>query len=165
MRGALLGVGALGLAACEPRTALEGVELESATLTDLGVFYAGVLVGVEVGEARLDVLTADGDELEVPVTLSGPRLGLVVELAFGVGIMDFELMPDIDVRDDDDVFQGEDCFGTYTGTEYAFSLLAGVHVAVLTNEAGTALPLGTATIGAAGGLDWVSVTMEPKVEP
>ena len=163
MRRVVCGVAAFGLGACEPRTGLEGVELESAAVTDFGAFYFGVVLGVEVAEATLVAETTEGDTLEVPITMSGPRLGVVVELAYGMGVGEFPLLHDV-ADDGEGVFLGEDCFGSYQGFEASAGVIGGLHYTMLSNEAGTVMPILSVPIGAAGGFNWVSVVVEPKLD-
>lgn len=146
------------LLACAPEGTLGDVDVTAATLADVTLFHAGAVLGVETGGATLEVQTADGDALEVPVTLSGPRLGLMVDAAFGWGMVDLPLVW-FDGTGVGGTVPGSDLLGTYGGLEYSAAAGVGVHYGSLTNEAGVWMALNTLEVGAAGSVNYVWLTV------
>jgi hypothetical protein len=142
------------LAGCTSGDLLADVDVTDATLGDVRLGYAGAVVGLEVGSATLTVETTDGDTLDVPVVLSGPRLGLLLDAAFGFGIVDVPLIIL------DGPVAGTDLLGTYGGLEYSAAAVVGFHHATLQNDADVMMQLSTIDLGVSGSTDWVWLTMD-----
>ncbi len=154
------------LAGCAEGSRLDGVDVIEASITDVSLFRVGAVVGVETGEATLEVATAEGEMLEVPVSLTGPRLGLMLDLAGGWGFIDLPLLWVVDgiQEPDDNLIPGTDLLGTYQGAEYSAVALVGVHYMTVTNEAGVWMPLSTLELGVAGSANYLWLTVAEKPE-
>lgn len=149
------------LAGCAQGNRLEDVRVVEAVITDVSLFRMGAIVGVETGEAVLEVITDEGDEMAVPVRLAGPRLGFIVDLVGGWGVV--ELPMGISVTGPEGI-PGTDLLGSYEGVEYSVEALVGFHYAVLTNEADVTLPITTVDLGAGGSTNyvWLDVVEAPE---
>lgn len=152
----------LTLLGCVEGNRLDEVEVVEAAITDVALFRVGALVGVETGEATLVVGTAEGETLEVPITLTGPRLGLILDIAGGWGIIDLPLLWTSD--EPGLPLAGTDLLGTYQGAEYSGVALVGVHYGTLSNEAGVWMALNTIDLGVAGSANYLWLTMAEKAE-
>ena len=145
--------------ACASGSRLEAMEVADVTLTDVKLFRIGAVAGVEAGGGTFEVVTAEGEDASVPVTLSGPRLGAMLDVAYGWSFIDLPLS-----WEGDGVRPGTDVLGTYQGAEYSTVAGVGVHVAILTNEHGVTLALNSFDIGVAGSANYVWLTMEEAQE-
>lgn len=150
------------LPGCAEGNRLEDVRVVEAAITEVSVFRMGAIVGVETGEAVLEVVTAEGEELAVPIRLAGPRLGFIVDLVGGWGVVDLPMMG-LEGAGPDGI-PGTDLLGTYEGVEYSVEALLGFHYALLTNEAEVTMPLTTVDLGAGGSTNyvWLDVVEAPE---
>ena len=151
------------LTGCARGDTLVGVDIVDATLADVTLFYGGVILGVEAGGGTLRVTTVEGDALEVPVNLAGPRLGMIVDIAYGTGIVDIPLVIPSLLFGEASI-PGEDLLGTYEGLEYAGAAIVGVHYAALTNASDVLMLVNTVDIGITGSFNyaWLTVTEVPE---
>lgn len=150
------------LTGCAEGSRLEDVQVVDAVITEVSVFRMGAIVGVETGEAVLEVVTAEGDELAVPIRLAGPRLGFIVDLVGGWGVVDLPIMG-MEAAGKEGI-PGTDLLGTYEGMEYSVEALVGFHYALLTNEADLTMPITTLDVGAGGSTNyvWLDVVEAPE---
>lgn len=147
------------LAGCAEGGGLEDILVTEATLTDLKVGYGAVVVGVEGGSATLELLTVDDERIPVEVALLGPRVGLMIDLAFGIGLFDLPIVLPEDGLVSNDGVPANDLLGTYQGIEYGGAALVGMHYAILRNEAGAGLVLNTLDFGATASFDYAWITV------
>lgn len=149
------------LLACAPPAELADLAVVGATLTDLVDVRAGAGLGLVIAGATLEVEEATGDTLEFPVTLAGPRLGLVVEGAVGVGYLDTPLWWS------GGTVSGDELLGTYSGLEYGGATGVGASSALLENEHGVNMIIGTIDIGASMtvGMEWLTVSTGDNALP
>jgi hypothetical protein len=141
------------LFACAPGTVLDDVDVRSADIAQVGMVHLGIIGGFEAGGATLDVRTADGGTLAVPVVLAGPMVGFLFDISGGGSVFPVPLVLD------DEVVPGSDLLGTYRGLQYGAAFVAGAHGTALFNDAGTGLAVFTVDAGLAGfaGEAWLSV--------
>lgn len=151
-----------GAAACAPGDSLADLQVTDATIRDVHLFSALLVGGVDTGGATLDVGLLDGSRMDVPVTLAGPRLGFLFEVAYSWSIVDWPLLPAFHVGEEG--LSGADLLGTYTGFEYGGEVVAGIHYGVLTNEAGMTLPLANLGVGVGADAGMVWLTMAEATE-
>jgi hypothetical protein len=140
------------LTGCAEGNRLEDVQVVEAVITEVSVFRMAVL----------EVVTAEGDELAVPIRLAGPRLGFIVDLVGGWGVVDLPIMG-MEAAGKEGI-PGTDLLGTYEGMEYSVEALVGFHYALLTNEADLTMPLTTLDVGAGGSTNyvWLDVVEAPE---
>ncbi len=152
------------LLACAAGTTLGDVDVTEATLADVTLFHVGAVLGLESGGATLRVQTTDGEDLEVPVALSGPRLGLMADVAFGWGMVDVPLVWFGDDYGPGGPVAGTELLGTYRGLEYSAVAGVGVHYGSLYNDAGVWMAMNTLEVGAAGSVNYVWLTVAEQNE-
>ncbi len=142
------------LVACAPSSELAELEVVGATLTELVDVRVGAGLGIAFASATLEVQEAGGDTQDFAVTLSGPRLGLVAEGAVGVGYLETPLVWYDGSR------PGSDLLGTYAGIEYGAATGVGASAALLENEFGVGMIIGTIDLGASMtvGYEWLTLS-------
>ncbi len=149
------------LTGCVEGSVLDDMDVVEATLQDATVVFAGALVGFEAGGANLEVVTADGDMLDVPVTLAGPRLGMMAGVSVGTTIVDLPLL--FDDREGAGI-PGSDLLGTYDGWQYSGDVLVGFRAGALVNEALVAMPVGMLELGGGASVEYAWVTLAAPAE-
>lgn len=147
------------LAGCGTGDQLQDLELVGAELLEVDLVAASAIVGVQSGEALLRVETTDGEVLDVPVRLSGPRLGSVFGLAYGFELVPLPLLTGA-AESDEGAFPGDALLGTYEGWGSDATAVVGYSAAMLVNEEGVQMPLVLLTLGASAGVGATWVTLE-----
>lgn len=153
---ALLVVGCVG-----ESTPLDGLDVTEATLESVTVVYVGAMLGFEAGGANLAVTTVDGEHLDVPVVLSGPRVGVMAGVSVGTSVIDAPLV----LPTDEGGFPGEALFGTYDGWQYAGELLVGFRYGSLFNESDVEIVLSMLQFGGEASIEYAWVTVAPSSDP
>lgn len=126
---------------------LVGVPITSAFVDGVGLGGLQMIVGGWGGTGELHARTARGDELVVPVDLTGGSVGMLMEFALsGGGRLDLDLPPE--------PVDGEDLFGTYRGLREAGVLIVGPVGVHLENDAGVRIDETRLAFGMAISVSW-----------
>lgn len=149
------------LLGCAAESPLAGVEVVSATIHDVTAFYMGAIVGMQVGGATLSATTVDGDVIDVPVSMSGPKLGLLLDISVGSEMFETPLVLGDLYIDDGESVPGDSLFGSYEGLSYSADALVGVHYAALVNENNIYLVFGTVDFGLSTSVAQTWLTIAP----
>lgn len=153
----------LGAVACAPPApdALKALEVESASLSPIGVTVVGLVGGYVEGDATLTVTDTAGVTQDFPIRIEGGLLGAMIEL--GVSVQDEVFQStSLELPSSDAPLTGDQLVGLFEGSTAGFELGLGFMRHELENEHGVkvkseSLALG---FGVAGALEWAAISVE-----
>lgn len=147
------------LTACAHPPGLKGISVESAQLSGLSLSTYASVGGVMHGDATLDIVDVDGEELSVPVDLDGGVFGFVFEVST---VVDFDIPTELDMSGAGQPVDGNQLLGLYDGGGASGVIGVGARGTGLKNEDDIEIERTWFAVGVAvfAGLEWLEITVD-----
>lgn len=150
----------LTLMGCGQAFGLEGVEIESVSFGDMGLFHWGVIGGTtSSAEGPMTVVDTDGQTWLCTVVLRGPSVGVDVGATEGLEGLSGVV---VDLSEADGVVTGEQLFTRYNGMGLHMVGAVGVNVYSLRNRHKIHLDAVDFGVGLSIGFTWEFLDIQPR---